>query len=370
MKPGSPFPPGSSQYGFNALRLLFAGLVIVSHSFELIGLPDPIQAHSSVASLGQLAVDGFFLISGFLITQSWLSDPSIKRFLARRVLRLYPAFIVASIFSAFIAGPLGAVPHQYFAEFDYPAFVRGVLTLQVTKTPPVFAGTSIELVNGALWTISFEARCYLLAMLVGLVGLFARRHLLLALTIFLGLWICWSAPPDGSMDGQHWLLGLKALRVSDSMVWFSALFLTGSCYAQFRDRIRFSAPVWVACFVVLCLCLARVATMRLGILLAGAYVVFGLSAAHGMTTREKRSSQTDISYGIYLYGWPVQKLLAWYFPTLPAVGILLLTLLIAGTLAIASWRFIEAPALRLKPKAARRSGPPGAGSDALPKVGA
>lgn len=60
------------QINFDLLRLLFAGLETVLHSFELIALPDPVEARLGTTSLGQLAVDGFFLISGYIITQSWL----------------------------------------------------------------------------------------------------------------------------------------------------------------------------------------------------------------------------------------------------------------------------------------------------------
>jgi peptidoglycan/LPS O-acetylase OafA/YrhL len=345
-----PSHAASDRSNFDLLRLLFAGLVIFSHSFELIGLPDPVGARLGMTSLGQLAVDGFFLISGYLITQSWLADPSVKRFLAKRVLRIYPAFIVASILSVFVAGPLGAVPHQYFAELDIARVVRGLMLLQIPPTPRVFAGTSVPLANGAVWTISFEFRCYLIAMLLGLLGLFRWRYALLALTIVLGLSVCWMAPPSGATDSQHLLFGLKALRISDFMAWFATLFLTGSCYALFRDRIRFTPVLWLAALAVLVFSLAHPGSLRPGLLLAGAYVVFGIAAAPAPSNALGSLRRTDISYGLYLYGWPVQKLLTWYFPSLSAWPTFALTLMIAGTLAFASWHFIEKPALRIKPR--------------------
>lgn len=346
----------SRQPNFDLLRLLFATLVIYSHSFELIRVVSPIDNLLGATSLGQLAVDGFFLISGYLITESWLVDPSVKRFLAKRVLRIYPAFIVASIVSIFVAGPLGAIPHQYFAELDIARVFRGLLLLQVPTTPRTFAGTSIELVNGAVWTISFEFRCYLLAMLLGLVGIFRGRYALVALTLAIGIAICLSAPVAGGTDSQHLVFGLKALRVSDYMAWFAALFMTGGCYALFRDRIRFSPLAWACAFLVLVFCVTHASLLRVGVLLAGSYVVFGIAAAPApWKALGDKLRRTDISYGLYLYGWPVQKVLAWYFPSLSGWDIFPLTLIIAGALAFASWVCIEKPALRAKPKGLKDS---------------
>ena len=361
-------PTKRQNLDFDALRLFFASLVLFSHSFELIRRPDPIQAMSSAASLGQLAVDGFFLISGFLITQSWMSDPSIKRFLAKRMLRMYPAFIVAVIFSAFVAGPLGAMPHQYFAEFDYLHFLRSMLALQGANTPKVFAGTSIELVNGSMWTISFEVRCYILAMVIGLAGLFARRYAVLLLTVALGIWISVSTPLDGSMNVQHLPFGIKALRVSDTMLWFVALFMTGSSYALFRDRIRFNGFTLLLAFVALCVCLVHPSAQRFGVLLAGAYFVFCLASMGRSKHGAKQAQGTDISYGLYLYGWPIQKLLAWYVPSLSPWGIFALTLVIAGALAFASWHFVEKPALKIKPRPKHRPANPSTSIESAEKL--
>ncbi|CAH2786515.1 MAG: hypothetical protein CBHOC_1991 [uncultured Caballeronia sp.] len=165
----------------------------------------------------------------------------MPRFLARRALRLYPAFVVASVISVFIVGPLGAaVAGDYFRELDLKQVLVGFLMLHEPHTPIVFAGTSVESVNGSTWTISFEARCYLLAMLLGLAGLFRKRTALLILTVIVRCAISYAAPRAGSTDNQYLLFGIKALRVSDWMTWFAALFLTGSCFFVFQNRIRFT----------------------------------------------------------------------------------------------------------------------------------
>lgn len=355
MKPTS---PNTQEYlaNFDALRLLFAVLVIFSHSFELLRFADPVQALILTTSLGQLGVDGFFLISGYLITASWMSDPSIGRFLARRVLRLYPAFIVASFVSVLIVGPLGADAAQYFRELEIGRFLRGVLALQDPHTPRVFSGTSIESVNGAMWTISFEFRCYLLALVFGLVGVFRHRLVLFAAAIIVGVAICVTVPSSGPTDSQHVLFGLKMLRVSDFMAWFVALFLTGSSFYLFRDRIRYTLVRWLVACAALVLSLFHPDLMRPGVLLAGAYVVFGAASAQSFRLPARRG-HVDLSYGMYLYGWPVQKLLSWHWPSITPWLLFTFTVVICAALAAVSWRVIEEPALRLKPRSPLRAKP-------------
>jgi peptidoglycan/LPS O-acetylase OafA/YrhL len=333
---------------FDLLRLFFAALVIFSHSFELLRQADPLQARIVCTSPGALAVDGFFLISGYLITQSWITDPSVRRFLVRRVLRLYPAFVIASIVSVFVVGPLGADPHRYFAELDIGRFLRGLIVLRDPHTPRVFAGTSIESVNGAMWTISFEFRCYIVVLVLGLLGLLHRRLIVLAVTAIAGIAVCVTAPASGLADTQHLIFGIKVLRISDFMAWFLALFLTGSCYALFRDRIRFTPARWLLALGLFLATIMHADTLRPGVMLAGSYVVFGVASARPLWG-VRRLHRMDLSYGLYLYGWPIQKLLNWYFPSLSPWSVCGLTLATTGSLALVSWRLIEQPALRIKP---------------------
>ena len=329
-------------------------MVLFSHSFALLGVADPIRAIVTGSSdPGDLAVDGFFLISGYLITRSWVSDPSVPRFLARRALRLYPAFVVASVISVFLVGPLGAaVVGDYFHELNLRQVLAGFLLLREPLTPTVFAGTPVGSVNGSMWTISFEARCYLLAMLLGLAGLFRKRVTLLILTVAVGCAISYALPEAGQNDNQHVLFGIKAVRVSDWMAWFAALFLTGSCFFVFQSRIRFTLWGLALSICVLVASLFNAHLLRPGILLGGAYTVFALATMLGQSQTQRRTLP-DVSYGMYLYGWPVQKLLGWYVAGLSPWPMFFLSLTISAALGWLSWTFIERPALTQKPRQRR-----------------
>lgn len=94
---------------FNFLRLLFASLVIVSHAPELRDGNRSREILTRIfgsISFGELAVDGFFLLSGYLIVQSWHHGPELGSFFSKRIRRIYPAFIIASLFCIAVVVPL------------------------------------------------------------------------------------------------------------------------------------------------------------------------------------------------------------------------------------------------------------------------
>lgn len=340
------------QANFDALRLLFAALVIFAHSFNLLGFADPLESAVHRIGFGALAVAGFFLISGYLITQSWIADPSIGRFLARRALRIYPAFVVASLVSVFIVGPLGSDPARYFHTLDVRRFLVELLTLRDPRTPPVFAGTAAPFVNGSMWTISFEFRCYLLAMVCGLIGLFRWKPALAVLVSTLVAFVGWPHAMIDPAVTQHALFGIKAIRISGNMMWFASLFLVGAGYCVLRAHVRYRMAGWLLAAVLLYLSFLFSDFLRVGILLAGSYFIFAIASARSIAP-VGWLGKVDLSYGMYLYGFPVQKLLSWYLPGIGPWVLCSVTLPVCALLAWLSWRLIEQPALKLKPRKRR-----------------
>jgi peptidoglycan/LPS O-acetylase OafA/YrhL len=131
----------SRANNFNFLRLLLATLVILSHSPEIVDGNRNREILTQIfhtVSFGELAVDDFFILSGYLIMQSWQRDPRLFDFFKKRILRIYPGFIVASLISAFVFGPLGAQPHEYFSKFSYFSFFQDMSLLRVPNVPAAF----------------------------------------------------------------------------------------------------------------------------------------------------------------------------------------------------------------------------------------
>lgn len=331
---------------FNFLRLLFASLVLLSHSFEILDGNKSRELLTNIfgtITFGGFAVDGFFLLSGYLIVKSWDLEPNARSFLLKRILRIYPGFIVAALISAFVVGPLGAELVSYFSQLDLTKFAIVTLMLGPPRVPPVFAGQHYPSVNGSMWTISFEFICYIAVLLLGVIGLVKwRKGWLLITAIFFVIMICHQMGFEFTLFGrifnfknQFWRLGL--------------FFFSGGTYYLFRDKIIFSSwMVWVLGGILL-LSMFQSALTEIALAAIGGYLLFYFAF---LPVSLLRSFQTlpDVSYGLYLYGWPIQMLLIWYFPNLPAFSVFLFSLL-AGILAgFLSWNLVEKPFLKFKPK--------------------
>ena len=190
-----PVKPVEHANNFDAVRLAAALLVLCSHQFFLLGKAQPSPTGNT---LGELAVMVFFVISGYLVAQSWYRDPHVVRFILRRFLRLWPALAVATMFIALVSACITTVPmRDYFGNALWH-FITHNLQLRIDYTlPGVFGNTSskaMSSVNGSWWTIPLEMKCYLYLAILGLIGLRRRWASLLVLG---GSWIAVRADSTG-----------------------------------------------------------------------------------------------------------------------------------------------------------------------------
>jgi peptidoglycan/LPS O-acetylase OafA/YrhL len=325
------------QNNFNLLRLVLAMLVILSHSSELIDGNRSRELLSRIFgthSFGDLAVGGFFLLSGYLIMQSWEIQPQPWQFIKKRVLRIYPAFIVASLACAVCVGPLAADPDRYFASFDVLAFLKGLLFLQKPVVPSVFVGQPYPVINGALWTICREFCCYMLVLAAGISGALRIRHLWLAVTaVVLALILVPNLVQVPGIDSRD-------LRLA-------SFFMSGGCFYIYRKNLSFRGPLAALFAVAACLALFSWRATDLALPTVGAYgLLYAASKRSALLSRFNRLP--DVSYGVYLYGWPIQKLFVWYYPSISPWLMAALSMGLALLAGTASWYLIEKPALRLK----------------------
>jgi peptidoglycan/LPS O-acetylase OafA/YrhL len=331
---------------FTLLRLILASLVIVTHAAELTDGNDSREIFHLLGGqigAGQFAVEAFFVVSGYLILQSWSRQPRLGAYLVRRILRIVPGFVVAYLISALIVGRLGGGP-SYFAELLKPGgvgeLVRGMLVLGYPNTPPVFAGFPNPTTNGALYTISYEFRCYLLIPVIAVLGVYKRRLTFMA---------AWLAIVFGT--------GLYSVvyRSDEVLVFFRFLpfFLAGGCAYLYREKLSWRRAMGGVSILATILSMSSSAAETFVLPIAGSYAILWLAFSEWSPLRFL-SPSSDISYGVYLYGWPAQKLLLWYFPAMPLTGQILGTLGVSLFLGWASWNLIEKRCLRWKP--AHRAG--------------
>ena len=326
---------------FLLLRALAASLVIYGHSYAMVPHGGPPELFSrlgwSVYS-GQIAVDLFFAISGFLITGSYLRRRQLFDFLWARVLRIFPAYVFCLVLCAFALGPLltSLSLHDYLHDPATSAYVLKNLRLNIDMAwdlPGVFTDNPRRsTINGSIWTLPAEIRMYAWVALLGTIGVLARRRLanLVLPTLFvLGFFV---AP--------KYLLTVP----QPDYLRLAAFFLAGAfCYVN-RDRVPANGRLLLAAAALAWL-------LRNTFLYAYAFGLAEVCFVFWFAYRLRwygYNSLGDYSYGIYLWGFPMQQLVAHWLPTTIPLVNAALSLPLAIAMGVLSWHLVEKPAIGLK----------------------
>lgn len=338
--------PNNRQNCFGILRLIFASLVIVSHTPEIIDGNRSREILTSIfgtISFGEFAVDCFFLVSGYLITASVMNKRSAMRYLIARVARIYPAFVVSFLFCLLVVAPLSGAS----AEAIVAAIPIGLAKMLVLLPPTVagtFAGTHYPGLNLAAWTISYEFFCYILALLLFKAGVLQRRILLVglaALTLATFVAVQTYVLPHLTEQNLASFVIIHAARTFR----LAGIFLVGAVYHVWRDAVAYRASGALVAVILLAACLSSGPAAEPGLAVFGGYVIFYLADAEFMQPLQSINNKNDISYGIYLYSWPIEKLILWYIPGIDLIQSAVFTLIIAAIFGSISWIMIERPVL-------------------------
>ncbi len=322
---------------FDLMRICAASAVIFSHHFHITHTASPTWLHSDM--VGGVAVMTFFTISGYLVTQSWLRQPKVLAFLSKRFLRIWPGVLFAVLTNVFLFGIFfNSMPAaDFLAHPDTLGYFRNLLLIRdYPYLPGVFENNPIKhLMNGPLWTIPIESLCYLVLAGAGLLGVFRSRWLAgLAAVAYLAFFLT-ARNADLTGEMQHWFE-------------YPAYFTYGALIAVFRDAFQ-----------------ARSGRLLLLLAPLAAMLFFGLQMEHtagllllppllihigslNVPALAFLQRGGDPSYGIYLYGCPVQQSVYALWPDLAFIPSLLLSVALAAVAGYASWHLVESPALRLK----------------------
>ena len=328
--------PDNRPSGFDYLRLTLALLIVFEHSVNIcLGSKAQDALFSGIARpLIASLVPMFFALSGFLVASSLERSRSIVTFVALRVLRIFPALAVDTLFCALCLGPLltDESLRGYFLSNEFHKYFLNMIGDVHFTLPGVFTDNPSTAVNAQLWTIPYELKCYLVLTIMAAVGLHRRRA-----------WFIMAAVMVTAATAVYTLLHpFRALDVWQLLV---PTFLFGVGLYLYRERIEWSVRMVVVAAPITVALLFRTSSLMIFAALPLAYVTVWLGLLRPARVGLIRSG--DYSYPIFLYSFPVQQTL---FALVPFArvwwGNLVLAVPFAFVFAVLSWHLVEKPAQR------------------------
>ncbi|MHA7209500.1 acyltransferase family protein [Arthrobacter sp. MDT1-65] len=354
---GRPFDTRNNS--LNLIRLVLALTVLVHHSWPLSGRPE--EPAFAGDTLGGWAVAGFFVVSGYLITASRFSH-SLGDYLVHRIARIMPAFIVCLVVVAGVFAPLGYLAAR--------GTLDGFLTTGTTPFNYVFSNLGLKMVtydvagtpadvpypgawNGSLWSLYYEFYCYAILAFIGVFAIIRKSPWPLTL-LFVASVVAHASIGDitaytqGNFD-------------FDLLFRLLPFFLGGAVVQAWKDRIGIH---WLPGAVSVAASVAITALVpNWGGAASAVFIAYGILWISTLLPSPLLIRKNDVSYGVYIYAFPIQQLLAIHGVHERGLAVYMLVAAVLTVAAgIASWLLVERPVMR----AVRRHGKTAPGPAAVP----
>lgn len=326
---------------FTLLRLLAALAVVISHAVFLRSgnKADEIFSGASVYNLGDQAVNVFFVLSGLTVAASLERSRNVLEFLTARLIRIYPGLIVCSVLLVILGMIItDCRPVSYLADSRVWKYLFKTLSLSTgsAELPGVFStNPHHSIVNASLWTLKFELLCYVILAAIQALGLFTKSSL---------RWLL----PVGFLLSAGFLVyrfGGHATQV-EQFARFWICFSLGVGFFVFRHAITVS---WSLGFFLAALMSVTLGTAwdRVISPVALGYGALLLGSVPLPSVREF-TNKVDMSYGVYIFSWPISQTLLVAFPEISIANLILASCGLALATAVLSWTFVEKPCLKAR----------------------
>jgi peptidoglycan/LPS O-acetylase OafA/YrhL len=330
-------PPNNLDF----LRLIGALLVLVGHSFPMLGLTTPLFL--SFLPISSLGIYIFFIISGYFIAQSWDKDPNILRFFVRRILRIFPGLAVSVMFCILVLGPsLTTLPiSEYFSHIQTRNYLNNIALYITYPLPGVFTNNIIpHAVNGSIWSLPVEFAMYMGVAYIGFLQ--CNRWAVATLAIFSAMltyfWV-WRAQTMLVIYATD----LRQIFLCGTFFWVGAIF--------YKFNLNKYLSLRLAGFAILVLFLLQPHHQVIQVAAWVLFPIIVLSFGFAHSPLLSRLTNTgDYSYGIYIYAFPIQQTIAYLYPGISIRLYVIICTGIALVFGMASWHFVEKIALSFKPK--------------------
>lgn len=327
---------------FDLIRVVAALMVVYSHCYPLTGVEkkEPLNVlTNNQINFGSLGVIFFFTISGYLIYASWIQNPSLIKYITKRVLRIIPGITVVVLLTVFIIGPISTklTINEYFSSLKTWLYLSNIfLYFMQYDLPGVFlTNTFPKTVNGSLWTLAYEFTLYIAIMLGGIFKLYKNR--LIFTSIFAGVFLFYIYVRMNEYNLPYFILNLNHL------IRFSLYFGMGVLFYQYKEKISYNWAYFMLALLLIALGFYFNISSITNILFLP-YLIFFIA----FFKVSKYHLAFDPSYGIYIFGFPIQQTVIYCFDSNIAPFVLFaLTLLPIFVVSFLSWLLIEKPALNL-----------------------
>jgi peptidoglycan/LPS O-acetylase OafA/YrhL len=323
---------------FNFLRFMAAFLVIFSHSFTITGVKELFAVLSkNQQTFGGLAVDTFLIISGFLVTLSFQRSKDSFSYWKGRFLRIFPGLIVVVLLCTFLLGPLVTALnfHQYITNPKTYTYLQAISLFKMQYfLPGVFEHNVYPAaVNGSIWSLVYEFGCYIIIAVIGFCKLLDKK---VVVSLFLTSYL------------MHFLSYTSNV-VMGHYITFITYFMAGAVFYLSMDTIKISFKYFIIALVLLVMS-THFGYLEAALPIFGSYIIIYLAFCPKIKLHNF-ARYGDLSYGIYIYAFPIQQLIIFlfggkmnsYLNFVIAVPFVLI-------FAFLSWHLVENPCLRLKNK--------------------
>jgi peptidoglycan/LPS O-acetylase OafA/YrhL len=339
----------SRDNNLNFLRLFFASLVLVSHSFSICFLPEPIVGNGyGIGSVGTLGVYGFFTVSGYLMIHSYNRYDHIGIFLWHRFLRIYPALIIVVFFSAllmfFTQEQIGII--EYIKLDSFWKFIFGNATLINIGSNSIdyvlWGVNKYNVINGPLWTLPVEVRMYLFVAMLGSLGLLKDKtyfNLFLIILLFL----------DYKVIYEFILYKVQEPSFMQSMTPV-LYFMMGMFFAL--NKMKSNILLFLGALLISIVSVMKVLPLTLQVI-AISYSIYYIAFNFNIFRNFFNKKIGDYSYGVYIYTFPIQQFTYYiakkhFMINLNVIELIMVSLIFIIPLSIFSWHFLESRILKFK----------------------
>jgi peptidoglycan/LPS O-acetylase OafA/YrhL len=330
---------------FTAMRIGFAIIILCGHSIQIKhGLPFTGDWPVFLDWIVQRCLDGFFILSGYMITASAMRSQDVTRYTLSRTLRIFPGLLATVLLLWLVVGPLFTTLSlaQYWSDPQTWAFPILLISQAdpMASLPGVFQTSPVgDSMNGPLWTIRYELMAYLGVGALMVVGLYRNRSQIM-------FWVLLAALGSVAFETFGYV-GLGDATIG-SLSRFAPAFLIGGGFYALRDQVSLS-PGFVALAAIAALAAhgTVLGPLMLQLVTAWAVLWIGFMVVPGKVGNAMRNVE-DVSYGVYILHWPLGMMA---FAIAPQISSPLLFAIMVPTAVVAGWVLrvaIEKPAMAMK----------------------